>query len=418
VNNAVRSAVRSVAIGWFRRGASMSTEMGGGRLAKGKFALAFKGCLDSKARPPRRALKQRLCLHGVIAMYVQPIRTQRPAEQELPVRLAVLLNANAKRVNAKLRAKLAHVVPESDLFFTHTFEEARAVARQVVSEGYETVFTGGGDGTFVGFFNEIMAVIERERQEGKSPRIPKMGILKLGTGNALASLCNANGGNGVLDDILRTRSGECSGVKRIHLVSAEGKRAPFIGVGLDAGVLNHYVETKGALAKGPLANIFAGGAGYFTAITCKSIPKYLLSSNPDIEIRNRGVAYRLNAAGDIIDPPMAPGAILYKGPSTIVAAGTIPYFGYKFRMFPFSEKRPGLMHLRVAPISVPQILANLPRFWNGTYRADNIFEFLCDDVEIRSDQKLPFQIGGDAEGYRDYVRIHVAKDAVDIVDFK
>lgn len=356
-------------------------------------------------------------------MYVQPIRPernlrQRPVEQALPVRLAVLLNANAKRVNAKLRHSLSHVVPESDLYFTRTFEEARAVAQHVVDERYETVFTGGGDGTFVGFFNEIMNVIERERREGRHPNIPKMGILKLGTGNALANLCHANAGEGVIDDILRARAGECAGTQRIHLVSAEGKRAPFAGVGLDAGVLNHYVETKGLLAKGPLANVFAGGAGYFTAITCRSVPKYLLSSHPEIEIKNRGIAYRLDARGGIVDPPMAPGAILYRGPAMIAAAGTIPYFGYKFRMFPHAGKRPGLMHLRVATIPVPQILANLSRLWNGSYRSDKISEFLCDDIEIRSNQRLPFQIGGDAEGYRDYVRFNIAKDSIDIVDFE
>ena len=356
-------------------------------------------------------------------MYVQPIRPeqnlrQRPVEQALPVRLAVLLNANAKRVNAKLRQKLSHVVPEPDLYFTRTFEEARAVAQHVVDERYETVLTGGGDGTFVGFFNEIMNVIERERRVGRHPSIPKMGILKLGTGNALANLSHANGGEGVLDDILRARAGECTSLQHIHLVSAEGKRAPFAGVGLDAGVLNHYVETKGLLAKGPLSSVFAGGAGYFTAITCRSVPKYLLSSHPEIEIKNRGMAYRLDAKGEVAAPPMAPGAILYRGPAMIAAAGTIPYFGYKFRMFPYADKRPGLMHLRVATIPVPQILANLSRLWNGSYRSDKICEFLCDDIEIRSNQKLPFQIGGDAEGYRDYVRFKIAKDSIDIVDFK
>ncbi len=356
-------------------------------------------------------------------MYVQPIRPaqtlrQRPAEQALPLRLAVLLNANAKRVSAKLRKSISHVVPESDLYYTRTFEEARAVAQHIVDEGYATVLTGGGDGTFVGFFNEIMNVIERERRAGRHPGVPRMGILKLGTGNALANLSHANGGEGVLDDILRTRAGECAAVRQINLISAEGKRAPFAGVGLDAGVLNHYVETKELLAKGPLSNVFAGGAGYFTAITCRSVPKYLLSSHPEIEIKNRGMAYRLDAKGEIVDPPMAPGAILYRGTAMIASAGTIPYFGYKFRMFPYADRRPGLMHLRVATLPVPQILANLSRLWKGSYRSDRIHEFLCDDIEIRANQKLPFQIGGDAEGYRDNVRLSIAKEAVEIIDFK
>ena len=355
-------------------------------------------------------------------MYVQPIRPeqnlrQRPVEQAAPVRLAVLLNANAKRVNVKLQQRLSHVVPEGDLYYTRTFEEAREVAARIVDGGYTTVFTGGGDGTFVGFFNEIMNVIERRRRAGENPRVPTMGILKLGTGNALANLCHASGGEAMLDDVLRTRAGEVAATQRLHLISAEGKRAPFAGVGLDAGVLNHYVETKSALAKGPLANVFAGGAGYFTAIPCRSVPKYLFNKNPVIEIKNRGMAYRLNPAGEIIDPPMAPGAILYQGPAMIASAGTIPFFGYKFKMFPYYDRRPGLMHLRITAMPVPQILGNLAGLWKGTYHPENIADFLCSDVEIRSDQKLPFQIGGDAEGYRDYVRLNISEETVDVVDF-
>ncbi|MDR0965503.1 MAG: hypothetical protein LBM75_03190 [Myxococcales bacterium] len=356
-------------------------------------------------------------------MYVQPIRPeqnlgQRPVvERAVPGRLALLLNANAKRVNDKLRHRLSHVVPDGDLYFTRTFEEARAVAQRVVDEGYTTVFTGGGDGTFVGFFNEIMNVIQRRRREGANPPVPQMGILKLGTGNALANLCNASGGDGVFDDILRTRAGECGATRRLYLVNAEGKRSPFAGVGLDAGVLNHYVETKAALAKGPFTNFFAGGAGYFTAITCRSVPTYLFGSNPVIEIKNRGMAYRLDDRGNVVDPPMAPGAILYRGLAIMATAGTIPFFGYKFRMFPYVDKRAGLMQLRVAALSVPEILGNLPRLWKGSYRSKGILDFLCDDIEIRADRKLPFQIGGDAEGYRDYVRLSVAQETVELVEF-
>ena len=89
-------------------------------------------------------------------MYVHPIRSDDASLAPIalhPVepKVAVLLNANAKRVNEKVRRTLSHVVPEGDLFLTRTFEEARAVAETVVERRYQTVFTGGGESyVFVG----------------------------------------------------------------------------------------------------------------------------------------------------------------------------------------------------------------------------------------------------------------------------
>ena len=40
------------------------------------------------------------------------------------------------------------------------------------------------------------------------------------------------------------RSGEVSVARPLHLLSFEGKRAPFAGLGIDAAVLNDYVSMK------------------------------------------------------------------------------------------------------------------------------------------------------------------------------
>ncbi len=360
-------------------------------------------------------------------MYVHPIRSDDISLAPVAVppaepKVAVLLNANAKRVNEKVRRTLSHVVPEGDLFLTRTFEEARKVAEFVVDRRYQTVFTGGGDGTFCGFLNEIHNVIERRRAANPFAvvRAPRFGVLKLGTGNSLANLCGASStvGDGILDDVLRARANEVPGVIKLELLHCEGKRAPFVGVGLDAGILNHYVEVKHAAAKGPLAKAFAGGLGYATAIVGKSIPSYMIGKQPNIEIRSRGVAYRLGSDGKPVGPAYGPGAVLYRGPAMMAAASTVPCYGFNFKLFPFAGQRRGMMHLRVSAVPIAKIIPNIyPGLWNGTWFPEGLLDFFAEDVEIRSDRKIPFQVGGDAEGYRDAIRLNMWKSSVELLDF-
>lgn len=362
-------------------------------------------------------------------MYVHPIRPGAEDVQLAPVavqpvepRVAVLLNANAKRVNEKVRRTLSHVVPDGDLFMTKTFEEARRVAELVVERRYQTVFTGGGDGTFCGFLNEIQNVIDRRRAANPFAviRPPRFGVLKLGTGNSLANLCGATGGagEGILDDVLRARANEVPGVIKLELLHAENKRAPFVGIGLDAGILNYFVEVKHATAKSPFAKLFAGGLGYATAIGARAIPTYTFRPTPHIEVRSRGAAYRIGSDGKPIGPAFGPGAVLYSGPANIAAAATVPCYGFNFKLFPFAGQRRGMMHLRVSAVPIPKVIPNIyPALWNGTWFPEGLYDFFAEDIEIRSDRKVPLQVGGDAEGYRDAIRISVWKNTVELLDF-
>src|SRR5215468_1347607 len=64
-------------------------------------------------------------------------------------------------------------------------------AQARLRRGYHTVFCGGGDGTFIGFADEILTEAEAARAAA-----PRFGVLKLGTGNGLASLVQASGERG------------------------------------------------------------------------------------------------------------------------------------------------------------------------------------------------------------------------------
>src|SRR2546423_4861792 len=192
--------------------------------------------------------------------------------ERLPVRhherVAILLNANAGAVSDALRRELENFVPPEDIFYSRTLDDARTIARTVLERGYRTVLTGGGDGTFVGYVNCLFEQAQEPRGVTANAalklapvpayalELPRFGVLKLGTGNAVADYSGASGRRlGVVEDILRTRSGEVSVARPLHLLSHEGKRAPFAGLGIDAAVLNDYVSVKERL--GP------GAAGYF-----------------------------------------------------------------------------------------------------------------------------------------------------------
>jgi diacylglycerol kinase family enzyme len=327
-------------------------------------------------------------------------------------KVAVLLNANAKRVSRRVHNALRHVVPEDDLFLSKSEKDAREIARTVVDRQYRTVFTGGGDGTFVSFVTEIHRFLSTPEAS------PRFGVLKLGTGNALAGMVGATAGEGILDDVLRARAGEVPNVRRIDLLQAEGRLTPFAGIGLDAKVLNDYMRTKKKLAAGRWKSLATGGPGYALAVAGRTLPWVLTHrKSPEIEVVNTGgTAYLMGRDGNPVRE-FAPGEVMFRGRSKVCAAGTVPYYGFGFRMFPYAGSRRGKMQLRLTDLPALKILSHLDSIWAGRFRDEGLFDFLADSVVIRSEEKLPFQVGGDDEGYRDEVSLEVAPSPVDLVDF-
>ncbi|HEX8434083.1 diacylglycerol/lipid kinase family protein [Archangium sp.] len=358
-------------------------------------------------------------------MLVQPLRSvdtrQVPSVSGSPEhKVAVLLNANARRVDARVVKSLSHVVPEQDLFLSRSELDCRRIVQTVLERNYPVVFTGGGDGTFQCFVNEFFRQLEpRGRFAGK--RAPRFGVLKLGTGNGLATYVNAgSGGDGILQDVVRARAGEVPGYQRMDLLQVDGRRAPFAGLGVDGKVLNDYIWVKSTLGKGMLKRVLSGPGGYFSAVAFKTVPHYLTNSTwVDCEITNgwAGEAYRAGPDGNPVGTPIAPGQTIFKGRLMMAAAATMPFYGYGFRMFPFAGERRGMMQLRLGQLHAPTILANLPKLWTGRWFPEGLQDFYAQEVHIRFAKAMPFQIGGDAAGYREEVKLSVAPESVELLNF-
>lgn len=328
--------------------------------------------------------------------------------------VAVLLNANAKAVNAGVREALSSVVPDEHLFFSTTPAEASSIAEEVVARRYRTVFTGGGDGTFVAWVNRILEASER-----RAARPPRFGVLALGTGNAVAGMVGARPRRHA-HDLARYLRGEVHRVRRLDLLTCDGRRTPFAGVGIDAAVLNDYNWIRTRLAGTPLRRLGLGAAGYGLAVALRSAPRALLERRSSYcEIVNVGrPAWRLDGSGERIGRPIGHGELLYAGPCMLAAASTVPYYGLGLRAFPFAEKAAGMMQVRVATrIDVSTLVMNLPKIWSGGFAHEGLLDFHADRVALRFERPMPLQIGGDAEGWRDELTFGMAANPVEIVDF-
>ena len=353
-------------------------------------------------------------------MWAQPFRSA--ATEHVPPQLgadrpiAVLLNANARKVTAKVVRALSHVVAREHLFLSRSELDARRIAQQVIAGRYHTVFLGGGDGTVMCFMNELLNAAARA---GNVP-MPRLGVLKLGTGNSVATLVKASSPNndGIVDDVLRARVGEVPSYRTIDLLKVDGKRAPFAGLGVDGKVLNDYIWVKENLAQGPLSWLMTGPGGYFTSVAFKTVPYYLTHSTAMMAevVNGAGPAYRLGADGKPTKVHQ-PGEVLFKGKLNLAAAGTVPFYGYELKTFPFAGKRRGMMHLRLGMLQPTSALVNLGKMWKGTWFPDCLHDFYATDVTVRFAEPMPLQIAGDASGYRNEVRFEMATESLELADF-
>lgn len=328
-------------------------------------------------------------------------------------RIAVVLNGNAKSVTADVIATVDHLVAGGDLFVSRRIEEAETIAKTIVDRGYDTVLTGGGDGTFT----VMVTAVLREADARQRPR-PRFGLLRLGTGNSLAWVVGASAakGGGLAMDIERLRRDRSS--RPLRLVETEGVLSPFCGFGIDAVVLRDYNRTKAYLGRGPLKRFAPGALSYVVASVTQSIPSYLLRPTPHVRIVNRGApAVRVGQRGTHGHRLIAVGETIYEGRASIVSASTIPFYGFGFRMFPYAEDRPDRMQLRVSTIGSVEFVREFRSIWRGDYESDSITDYLVEDIEVEIDPPTPFQIGGDQQGERDRVRIRLMEEPIRLADF-
>lgn len=331
-------------------------------------------------------------------------------------RIAVVVNGNAKSVTAEVIEQLDQILDSGDLFVSRRVEESEAIARTLVDRGYGTILTGGGDGTFTVV---VTAVVNEARRRGAA--LPRFGLFRLGTGNSLAWVIGASktgdrGGRGLAADLARLRSD--AGSRDLPLVEAEGYLTPFSGFGMDAMILGDFHAAKKVLSRGPFKQLTTGLFAYMVGGFGLTVPRYLVSRTPRCRVINEGAeAFRIGEHGRVLGDPIKKGEVIYEGPAKIASVGTIPYYGFGLRIFPFAEDRPDRMQLRISRISTISAVVHFGRIWTGEYDdLDTMFDYFVDDITVEMDPPTAFQIGGDVQGERSRVRFKLAPP-IRIVDF-
>lgn len=302
-----------------------------------------------------------------------------------------------------MRAKLERAAP-GDVRVTTSLDHAREVIRAEVAHGRDLIVLGGGDGTVV---MGLTLIAEACRGTGKPE--PAIGILRLGSGNAIADTVGASD-DPEADLVTLVRGG--GRWKSIPLIEVLGVRAPFVGMGVDAQLLEDNEIIGRVVDRVPGGKRLVGGATrYALSVALRSMPRFATRTRPFATVTNVGSPAlemtRLGPSGRQIPT----NTIMWKGNVTLVAGATIPFFGFGLKMFAFAGTHPGRFHLRCGDAGLLEILRNTPAAFRGEYFSDNVLDFLCDRVVIELDAETAIEAGGELLGRRSRVELALGRPA-------
>ncbi len=330
-------------------------------------------------------------------------------------KVAVVLNGNAKSVTPKVieRVKAGLKLP-GKVFVSERLDQVPGIVQTIIEDGYDSVLTGGGDGTFTVTVTEMVTYLQSKSNRNEI-RLPRFGILKLGTGNALAWMVGSAplGQKGAELHELPHKT------QTIRLVESEGLYSPFSGAGADARILADYAAHKSLVKRTPFSGLGTGLTGYTLASITRSLPNFIANPLPEVKIINTGHdAYPVGQNGIEKQCPIKTGEVIYEGKARLCGLGTIPYYGFKMKMFPFALSDPARMHLRITSMGPTAFLAHLSSIWKGQYEQKHtLHDYLVEKVAIELPDGTNVQVGGDPQGTRNLMEASVSPFTVDLIDF-
>jgi diacylglycerol kinase family enzyme len=195
------------------------------------------------------------------------------------VRAVAIVNGNARRLRGRVRARLEGVLP-GRVRFTESLDEARTTIRAEVKGGADLIVLGGGDGTVV----MGLTLIGEACRAACRPE-PAIGILRMGSGNAIADAVGAS--TDVAEDLgLITRGG--GRWRALPLIEVLGVRAPFVGLGIDAQLLEDQAAVGRVVDRLPGGRLVGGGARYALSVALRSVPRFATGERPHATVTNAG----------------------------------------------------------------------------------------------------------------------------------
>jgi len=328
--------------------------------------------------------------------------------------IAVLLNENARKVSKQIIVNVRRFVPEAQLYISKSLDDAQDSIRDMMNRNFTHVVCGGGDGTVVETINMLRKALQENG--GSDLDMPKLGFLKLGTGNAWSGLLGMDSGKNSLPKMGHSEKWR---LQRFNLLESENRVFHFAGMGWDAAVLNDYYLFKNKFYDAaPIMRKWMNSLiGYFASMFTKTIPEQLLhNETPRVRLIARTPeAYRISHGMPPMPIKIKPGETLYEGPANVLGAGTTTDYGFKLRAFPFAHTMENFMNFRIVKASLFECLTHMRSIWDGTWTSPNFIDMLVKNVTVESDRPMPFQIGGDAAGMRNRVDFSVADLTVQVL---
>ncbi len=316
------------------------------------------------------------------------------------MKAVAIVNAHARRLRGRLRARLERVLP-GGVRFTDSLDEARATIRAEIKRGVDTIVLGGGDGTVV-----MGLTLLGEACRGAGRPEPAIGVLRLGSGNAIADSVGAS--EDVVEDLERLVRG--GGVRRsVPLIETLGVRAPFVGMGVDAQLLEDHEVIGRVVDRVPIARSLLGGASrYALSVALRSMPRFASGDRPHAVVTNTGSpAIEMQRTGPTGRTEPA-GTVLWQGACTLVAGATIPFFGFGLKMFTFAGTRAGRFQLRCGDAGLFEIMRSTPAAFRGDYFSDHVSDYLCDRISVTLDRETAVEAGGELLGRRKDLELSIA----------
>jgi len=328
--------------------------------------------------------------------------------------VAVVVNLRARRGSEAIGRLVRDRLPRARVTVTRSLDEVRRwIERDLAPNPPELLLSGGGDGTATALLNELRS---------SKLALPRMGVLRLGTGNGWANVTGAPRAREAIDHIAALR--DVPPTKRFSLIECDGRIAPFLGTGWDAEIISDFKAQQASVlvkAPAPVRSLNEGLYGYLKGMVTRTIPRHVFGDGPaNVVLTNLGDdALTVDADGRVVPlPGGGRGQVLYRGPASVAAAATTEEWGFGFRAFPFARAAPGRVSVRIYAAPVLEATRNMFRLWRGEHPIPKMHDFFVTHARLEFDREVPFQIGGDVATPRRAFEARIAHEGVDLVDWR
>jgi hypothetical protein len=316
------------------------------------------------------------------------------------VRAAAIVNANARRLRGPLRARLERVLPGA-VTFTRSLDEARVAIRAEVARGADLIALGGGDGTVV-----MGLTLIEEACRGAGRPEPAIGVLRLGAANAIADAAGA--GDDPASDLERLARGEAAW-RAMPMLRVLGVRAPFVGIGAGAQLLEDREAVDRLVDRVPVARRLVGEATRAAlSKVLRSAPRLAAEARPRAVIANLGAPAIELLRGAPSGRELDRGATIWSGACALIAGAAIPHFAAETRLSAPAGGRADRFRLRCGDVGLRALLRGAPGPLRGPTSGGPAADFLCDHVEIRLDAEAAVEAGGELLGRRRELELRIA----------